>query len=62
MTLCFFGFPISIKYCFASFIEASTASDPLETRYTLSSPVGEFPTNKFASFSAGSLVKNDVWA
>ena len=56
----FWGLPISLKYCLANFSDASTASDPLDTKYTLFNPLGELCDKMLANSSAGSLVKKDV--
>jgi hypothetical protein len=56
------GSPFSTKYCRASLSAASIASDPPETKYTLSKDLGARAMSASASASIGSLLKNEVWA
>ena len=56
------GSPFSTKYWRASFNAASIASDPPETKYTLSKLGGARSISASASASIGSLEKNEVCA
>ncbi len=52
------GWPISRKYCRASFIAASTASEPLPTKNALVRPAGACATRRSDSSSIAGVVKN----
>ena len=56
------GRPVSRKYWRAIFRAASTASDPPDMKYTRSIPAGAPSMRTSANASAGSDVKNPVWA
>jgi hypothetical protein len=62
MTCARCGSPFSTKYWRASLSAASIASEPPDTKYTLSNDLGARAISASASASIGSLVKNEVCA
>ncbi len=52
MTLCFVGFPVSLKYCLASFQAVSTASPPPVVKKTRLRSPGAWCASRSASSMA----------